>query len=92
MTQSTPPAAAGLTYRDAGVDIDAGNEVVERIKPLVKRTLRIDDSLDVFAVHGVGGIIGSILLGIFMSDSLGGVGFAEGKTMLTMTGVQQGKQ
>jgi len=29
-----------LTYRDAGVDIDAGNEVVERIKPLVKRTLR----------------------------------------------------
>ena len=40
MTRSTPPAAAGLTYRDAGVDIDAGNEVVERIKPLVKRTLR----------------------------------------------------
>jgi len=35
-----PPASAGLTYRDAGVDIDAGNEVVERIKPLVKRTMR----------------------------------------------------
>ena len=35
MTPSTP-----LTYRDAGVDIDAGNEVVERIKPLVKRTMR----------------------------------------------------
>ena len=30
----------GLTYRDAGVDIDAGNEVVERIKPLVARTFR----------------------------------------------------
>src|SRR6188768_1544626 len=29
-----------LTYRDAGVDIDAGNEVVERIKPLVARTFR----------------------------------------------------
>ena len=28
------------TYRDAGVDIDAGNEVVERIKPLVRRTFR----------------------------------------------------
>ena len=39
MTSHTPPAA-GLTYRDAGVDIDAGNEVVERIKPLVKRTMR----------------------------------------------------
>ena len=35
MTQPTP-----LTYRDAGVDIDAGNEVVERIKPLVRRTMR----------------------------------------------------
>jgi len=40
VTQSTPSAPIGLTYRDAGVDIDAGNEVVERIKPLVKRTLR----------------------------------------------------
>ena len=37
-THST--ASPGLTYRDAGVDIDAGNEVVERIKPLVRRTLR----------------------------------------------------
>jgi phosphoribosylformylglycinamidine cyclo-ligase len=36
----TPPASAGMTYRDAGVDIDAGNEVVERIKPLVKRSFR----------------------------------------------------
>ena len=36
----TPPTNPGLTYRDAGVDIDAGNEVVERIKPLVKRTMR----------------------------------------------------
>ena len=33
-------ASTPLTYRDAGVDIDAGNEVVERIKPLVKRTFR----------------------------------------------------
>ncbi len=35
-----PSTSPGLTYRDAGVDIDAGNEVVERIKPLVRRTLR----------------------------------------------------
>lgn len=39
MTPSTP-STPGLTYRDAGVDIDAGNEVVERIKPLVRRTMR----------------------------------------------------
>ena len=39
MTAPTP-SAPGLTYRDAGVDIDAGNEVVERIKPLVRATMR----------------------------------------------------
>ena len=39
MTAQTPPAT-GLTYRDAGVDIDAGNAVVERIKPLVRATMR----------------------------------------------------
>lgn len=37
---STSPVHPPLTYRDAGVDIDAGNAVVERIKPLVKRTFR----------------------------------------------------
>ena len=36
MTDQRPP----VTYRDAGVDIDAGDELVERIKPHVKRTLR----------------------------------------------------
>jgi phosphoribosylformylglycinamidine cyclo-ligase len=36
----TPEATAGLSYQDAGVDIDAGDELVERIKPLARRTLR----------------------------------------------------
>jgi phosphoribosylformylglycinamidine cyclo-ligase len=40
VTQPTPPTPTPLTYRDAGVDIDAGNELVERIKPLVKRSFR----------------------------------------------------
>ena len=39
----------GLTYRDAGVDIDAGDELVERIKPVVKRTMRKE------VLAGVGG-------------------------------------
>jgi phosphoribosylformylglycinamidine cyclo-ligase len=38
VSATTPPA--GLSYRDAGVDIDAGNAVVERIKPMVARTFR----------------------------------------------------
>ena len=48
---------------------------------LVKRVWKIDDSLDVFPVHGVGGIIGTFLAGIFASTQLGafsGQGFGAG--------------
>ena len=48
---------------------------------LVKQRWRIDDSLDVFAVHGVGGALGTILMAIFMDAALGGAGYAEGQTM-----------
>ncbi len=37
----------------------------------LKRTLHIDDSLDVFPVHGVGGLLGTVLTGVFASESLG---------------------
>ena len=47
----------------------------------MKRTLRIDDSLDVFPVHGVGGVTGTFLAGIFVSAGLGGMGLAEGMTL-----------
>ena len=40
----------------------------------LKRMLGADDSLDVFGVHGVGGIMGAILTGVFASPSLGGSG------------------
>ena len=43
---------AGLTYRDAGVDIDAGDSLVERIKPHVKRTMRPE------VMTGLGGFAG----------------------------------
>ncbi|MBB4612569.1 ammonium transporter [Novosphingobium taihuense] len=45
---------------------------------LVKQRLEIDDSLDVFAVHGVGGMLGSVLLAVFIAPAFGGTGFAEG--------------
>ena len=54
----------------------------------IKRTLKIDDSLDVFPVHGVGGIFGTFMAGVFASASLGGVGYAEGVTMGSQIGVQ----
>lgn len=38
----------------------------------LKRLLRADDSLDVFGVHGIGGIVGALLTGVFSAQSLGG--------------------
>jgi len=52
----------------------------------IKQKLKIDDSLDVFPVHGIGGILGTFLVGIFSATSLGvfsGFGFAEGLTSIT---------
>jgi Amt family ammonium transporter len=42
---------------------------------VLKRALGYDDSLDVFGIHAVGGIIGAILTGVFCAESLGGAGF-----------------
>jgi len=47
----------------------------------MKRALRVDDSLDVFPVHGVGGTLGTMLTGVFAASALGGVGYPEGQTM-----------
>ena len=51
----------------------------------LKRVLKIDDSLDVFPVHGVGGMLGTLLAGVFSSTQLGlfsGYGFADGITSM----------
>ncbi|MCX7100271.1 MAG: ammonium transporter [Methylobacter sp.] len=54
----------------------------------VKRTLKIDDSLDVFSVHGVGGVTGSLLTGVFAATGLGGLGLAEGVSIMDQVSVQ----
>jgi Amt family ammonium transporter len=41
---------------------------------VLKKMLGADDSLDVFGVHGVGGILGALLTGVFTAPSLGGTG------------------
>jgi Amt family ammonium transporter len=48
----------------------------------LKQKLKIDDSLDVMPVHGVGGILGTLCAGIFASKSLGGFGFGEGNATM----------
>jgi len=59
---------------------------------LIKQKFKIDDSLDVFPVHGVGGMLGTFLAGIFASTQLGlfsGQGFADGiESMGAQIGVQ----
>ncbi|MEQ9464328.1 MAG: ammonium transporter [Haliea sp.] len=71
---SVGPAAAVVIGFSAGV-------VCYFATNYLKQKLRIDDSLDVFPVHGVGGILGTLLAGIFCSTQLGifsGNGFSDG--------------
>ena len=71
---SVGPAAAVVIGLSAGV-------VCYFATITLKNTLKIDDSLDVFPVHGVGGILGTILIAVFASPSIGifsGNGFSEG--------------
>ena len=67
------PAGALLIGLTAGV-------VCYSATAYLKHTLKIDDSLDVFPVHGMGGVIGTLMAGIFVGI-LGGAGLAEGMTM-----------
>ena len=55
---------------------------------IIKRVLMIDDSLDVFPVHGVGGSLGLLLCAVFVSAGLGGMGYADGMGMGSQLGVQ----
>jgi Amt family ammonium transporter len=50
---------------------------------IVKQRARIDDSLDVFAVHGIGGMLGSLLMPLLFTEAMGGGGFAEGASLQT---------
>ncbi len=54
----------------------------------IKQRLRIDDSLDVFPVHGVGGMLGTMFAGLFVASEFGGAGLAEGMTTGSQLGVQ----
>lgn len=58
---------------------------------LIKQKWKIDDSLDVFPVHGVGGILGTLMVAVFASSELGifsGQGLAEGMTIMSQLKVQ----
>lgn len=55
---------------------------------LMKKRYLIDDSLDVFPVHGVGGMMGLLITAVFSSEQFGGLGLDEGVGILDQLGVQ----
>ena len=74
--------ASGFVGPMGGVLIGlAGGTVCFFATQLIKQGLKIDDSLDVFPVHAVGGALGTMLAAVFVSASWGGAGYAEGVTM-----------
>ncbi|CAN7230157.1 ammonium transporter [Phenylobacterium sp. LjRoot219] len=86
---ATVTPASGFVSPTAGVLLGGlGSLVCFGAVELVKHRWKIDDSLDVFAVHGVGGILGTLLVAGLASADLGGAGYAQGMTMARQFGVQ----
>ncbi len=62
--------------------------VCQWMTTFIKQTIKIDDSLDVFAVHGVGGALGTVLVSLLATATFQGLGLAEGMTVGKQVGVQ----
>ncbi len=79
---ATVTPASGFVGPLGGVILGAvGSFVCYQAVDFVKSRLKVDDSLDVFAVHGVGGILGTLLVAVLATPGLGGAGYAEGVDM-----------
>ena len=74
--------AAGLIGPVAAIFLGAlASAVCYFFVAVIKPKFGYDDSLDVFGIHGIGGLIGAIGTGFLASDTLGGVGYVDGVTM-----------
>lgn len=82
------PAAGFIGLPGAFILGIVGGFLCYYIVPIIRSRLNIDDSLDVFAVHGVGGIVGSLLVAFLALGGFGGLGLAEGTTPLGQFAVQ----
>jgi Amt family ammonium transporter len=79
---ATVTPASGFVGPLGGVLLGAsGSLLCYQAVEFVKKTLKVDDSLDVFAVHGVGGILGTLLVAVLADQRLGGAGYAPGVDM-----------
>lgn len=66
----------------------AGGVICYAFVDIVKSAMKIDDSLDVLAVHGIGGATGTILAAVLATKGFGGAGLAEGATVASQLSVQ----
>ena len=86
---ATITPASGFVGIEGGIILGlAGGILCYYAVDLIRLKLRIDDSLDVFAVHGVGGMLGTVMCAWLMSSKRGGVGFDEGLTMFDHLKIQ----
>ena len=78
---ATVTPASGFVGIPGGIILGlAGGVVCYLAVDLIRFKLKIDDSLDVFAVHGVGGILGSLLVAFLATPTFAGLGLADGVT------------
>ncbi|HJO12773.1 MAG: ammonium transporter [Gammaproteobacteria bacterium] len=85
------PASGSVGPAGALVVGLAGGVICFFATTYLKQVVKIDDSLDVFPVHGIGGMVGTFLAGVMVSGNLGifsGNGYADGATMGSQVGVQ----
>ncbi len=81
--------ASGFVGPIGGVVIGlCGGTVCYFATQMIKSGFKIDDSLDVFPVHGVGGALGTILAAVFVSAAYGGAGYADEMGLTSQLGVQ----
>jgi Amt family ammonium transporter len=86
---ATITPASGFVGPVGGLCIGlAGGVVCYYAVNVVKNKLNTDDTLDVFAVHGIGGILGILMVSVFATENFGGAGLADGMTMFSQLGVQ----
>ena len=86
---ATVTPASGFIGVPGGIILGlAGGYVCYVAVDIIRGKLKIDDSLDVFAVHGVGGILGSLLVALLATESFSGVGLGEGVTVMSQLSVQ----
>ena len=86
---ATVTPASGFVGPIAGAGIGAAASLIcYNAVEFVRHRVKIDDALDVFAVHGVGGILGVMLVAVLAAKQFGGAGYAPGVTMAGQAATQ----